>query len=78
VSDAIPPLAGKPVFVVIWTTTPWTIPANLAIAMHPEYDYCAVQVNDQVLIVAEGLKDQFLNANELSGETIATFKAGLL
>ncbi len=53
VSGAIPALAGKPVFVVIWTTTPWTIPANLAIAMHPEYDYCAVEVDGQLLIVAE-------------------------
>jgi len=78
VSAAVPALAGKPVSVVIWTTTPWTIPANLAIAMHPEYDYCAVEVDGQVLIVAEGLKDQFLAANSLSGDVIATFKAGLL
>ncbi len=34
----------KPLFVVIWTTTPWTIPANLAIAVHPEVDYQVVEV----------------------------------
>ncbi len=78
ISADVPALAGKPVFVVIWTTTPWTIPANLAIAMHPEYDYCAVLVDGQALIVAEGLKDQFLSANSLEGEVIATFKAGIL
>ena len=52
----IPALKGKNVFVVIWTTTPWTIPANLAIALHPDLDYVAVDVgNNQVLILAEGL-----------------------
>jgi isoleucyl-tRNA synthetase len=77
-SAEIPALAGKPVFVVIWTTTPWTIPANLAIAMHPEYEYCAVEVDSQVLIVAVGLKDQFLTANGLEGTVVATFTAGIL
>jgi isoleucyl-tRNA synthetase len=36
-----PALQGRRVFVVIWTTTPWTLPANLAIAFHPEYEYAA-------------------------------------
>ena len=55
-SQDIPALKGKNVFVVIWTTTPWTIPANLAIALHPDLDYVAVDVgNNQVLILAEGL-----------------------
>ncbi len=35
-------LAGKNVFVVIWTTTPWTLPANLGIAVHPDFDYSAI------------------------------------
>jgi isoleucyl-tRNA synthetase len=78
VSAAIPALAGKQIFVVIWTTTPWTIPANLAIALHPDFDYCALEVNGQVLVVAEGLKDQFLSANGLTGTVIATFKADQL
>jgi isoleucyl-tRNA synthetase len=55
-SQDVPALKGKSVFVVIWTTTPWTIPANLAIALHPDLDYVAVDIgNDQVLILAEGL-----------------------
>ena len=55
-SREIPALKGKHVFVVIWTTTPWTIPANLAIALHPDLDYVAVDTgNDEVLILAEGL-----------------------
>jgi isoleucyl-tRNA synthetase len=40
---------------VIWTTTPWTIPANLAIALHPELDYVVVRANDEKYVVAEGL-----------------------
>jgi isoleucyl-tRNA synthetase len=55
-SQDVPALKGKSVFVVIWTTTPWTIPANLAIALHPDLDYVAVDIgNDQVLILAQGL-----------------------
>ncbi len=51
-----PALAGKAVSLVIWTTTPWTIPANLAVALHPAFSYVAVQVGDQeVYILAEGL-----------------------
>jgi isoleucyl-tRNA synthetase len=51
-----PSLKGKRVFIVIWTTTPWTIPANLAIALHPDFDYVAADVgNNEVLIMAEGL-----------------------
>ena len=55
-SEKFPALKGKKVFVLIWTTTPWTLPANLAIALHPDYDYVAVDTKDHgVLILAEGL-----------------------
>ena len=43
---------GK-VYMVIWTTTPWTLPANLAISLHPEFQYAAVAIKDEVLVVAE-------------------------
>jgi isoleucyl-tRNA synthetase len=48
-------LLGRNVSVVIWTTTPWTLPANLAIAFHPDYDYVAVEVGDEVFILAKRL-----------------------
>lgn len=48
-------LKGKEVSVIIWTTTPWTIPANLAIALHPDYHYAAVCVGEEVYICAEDL-----------------------
>ncbi len=50
-----PALAGRPVSVLIWTTTPWTIPSNLAIAFHPEFDYAAYDVDGRAVIVAEAL-----------------------
>ncbi len=78
VSAAIPAFAGKQAYVVIWTTTPWTIPANLAVAMHPEYDYVALETEKGVLVVAEGLKDSFLATTGLTGAVIATFSATLL
>ena len=77
-SAEIPALAGKEAYVVIWTTTPWTIPANLAVALHPEFDYVALETEKGVLIVAEGLKDSFLATVGLTGVVIATFKAGVL
>jgi isoleucyl-tRNA synthetase len=51
----VPALAGRDVSVLIWTTTPWTIPSNLAIAFHPEFDYAAYETDGRVVIVAEGL-----------------------
>ncbi len=47
--------SDKPLFVVIWTTTPWTIPANLAIALHPEVNYAVVDLPTERLILAEDL-----------------------
>jgi isoleucyl-tRNA synthetase len=55
-SNDYPALAPKSVYVVIWTTTPWTLPANLAIALHPEFEYVAVDVgHDTVFILAREL-----------------------
>ncbi len=47
-----PKLAGRKVYGLIWTTTPWTIPANVAIAYHPKFEYVAVEVGGDVYIVA--------------------------
>src|SRR6266853_690531 len=51
----VPALADRDVSVLIWTTTPWTIPSNLAIAFHPEFDYAAYDVDGRAVIVAEML-----------------------
>ncbi len=56
--DIDPALSGRDVSVVIWTTTPWTIPANLAIALHPDFEYAAVETaGDETLILARELVD---------------------
>jgi len=53
-----PKLAGREVSFVIWTTTPWTIPANLGIALHPGYVYVAVEHKGQALVLAEDMVEQ--------------------
>lgn len=46
---------GKPAYVLIWTTTPWTLPANLGIAVNPRFDYATVDVGGEVYVVARDL-----------------------
>ena len=61
-SGPYPALAGKDVFIAIWTTTPWTIPANLAVALHPDLTYVAVDTAEYgVLILADGLLETFVD-----------------
>jgi len=75
----VPELSGKKVSVLIWTTTPWTIPANLAICVNPELDYVAVQAGGDVLILAEGLLEAAMLDCEISDyKILATFGGGLL
>jgi len=50
-----PELKGRRVSVIIWTTTPWTLPANLGIAFHPEYEYAAFEAGPEVYLVAKRL-----------------------
>ncbi len=56
-ASRVPALEGRRVSVLIWTTTPWTIPSNLAVAFHPELDYAAYEIEDRVVIIAEGLAE---------------------
>ena len=78
-STRIPELKGKRVSVIIWTTTPWTIPANLAIAFHPDESYAAVEAGDEVFILAERLvainMESFGTANY---RIITTFKGSVV
>lgn len=61
-SQIHPALAGRRVWGLIWTTTPWTIPANLAIAYHPNFEYVAVEADGEAYIVAAGLLAQTADA----------------
>ena len=63
--------------IVIWTTTPWTMPANLGISLHPEFDYVALKTESGAhYMVAEGLQEAFITACDLGDcQVVATFKA---
>jgi len=54
-SEIFPILKDKQVFVLIWTTTPWTLPANLAIAFHPDFEYSAFEADGKFFIAAKRL-----------------------
>ncbi|WP_282041526.1 isoleucine--tRNA ligase [Halomonas alimentaria] len=64
----------KPAVIVIWTTTPWTIPANQALNMHPEFTYALVDTGSRLLVLAEELVESCLERYGLEGEVIATAK----
>jgi len=53
----VPALAGKDVSVLIWTTTPWTIPNNLAVAFHPTFEYGAYDIDGKAVIIAKDLAE---------------------
>ncbi|MFO7577651.1 MAG: class I tRNA ligase family protein, partial [Pelovirga sp.] len=80
--DALPEslshLADKPLSFVIWTTTPWTIPANLGISLNPELPYAVVDTGAEYLVVAAGLQEQvFATVAVDQAHVVATFDASL-
>ena len=62
---------GKPAAIVIWTTTPWTIPANQALNVHPEFTYALVDTGERLLLLAEELVESCLQRYGLTGEIVA-------
>lgn len=66
----------RPISVVIWTTTPWTLPANLAIALNPEYEYVLVGINGEgahagaALVMAEGLMEATLSSCKIAADDV--------
>ena len=72
--DSLP----KPAYAVIWTTTPWTIPANQALNIHPEFDYALVDVGDKLLVLAADLVESSLKRYGLEGLVIGTAKGARL
>src|ERR1041384_8286337 len=78
-ASRVPALAGRKVSVLIWTTTPWTIPSNLAIAFHPDFDYAAYDVDGRAVIVAEALAEQVAKvAGRTFGPPLARMKGTAL
>jgi isoleucyl-tRNA synthetase len=63
-----------PVYIMVWTTTPWTIPANLAVALKPDFDYVAARARDCIYILAEGLASLVMAHLGIKFEVIDKFK----
>ena len=78
VSDVVPGADGAPVSVVIWTTTPWTLPANLGIALHPQFVYASVKTEDHgILVMAKEMVESVMQTLgiekfEILGDIAAT------
>lgn len=59
------PVKDLPIYIVIWTTTPWTLPANLALAVHPELSYVGVKAPSGVLLIAKDTIDNLKDKVEI-------------
>jgi isoleucyl-tRNA synthetase len=75
--------AGRDIYILIWTTTPWTIPANLAIALHADFDYTLFEMKGELYVAASALlpaiaalnNDPFTKLQEFKGRELDGFKA---
>jgi isoleucyl-tRNA synthetase len=59
---------NKPLSLLAWTTTPWTLPSNLALAVHPEVDYCLVEHEEYTYVLAKELIDKYFDEPKIIGE----------
>lgn len=72
--DPLPGIEGRACY-VIWTTTPWTLPANLAISLHPDFEYSAIRAGDETLLMASDLAAKALAECDITDySTIATYR----
>ena len=60
----------RPMDIVIWTTTPWTLPANQAVAVHPDFDYVLVDAGGRLLVLAESLTAQVMHRCRIETYTV--------
>ena len=67
-----------PAFAVIWTTTPWTLPANEAVSAHPEFDYQLIDTSRGALILVAELAESCLQRYALSGTVLGSAKGKAL
>ncbi len=71
------PLVGEDTFIVIWTTTPWTIPSNQAIAIHPDFDYSKIRCKNEILIMASELVEHVLKKKDYEDYEILDTMQGI-
>ena len=65
-------VSEKPVYVVIWTTTPWTLPANQAVSVNPDAHYAVVDTGSEYLLLADALADSALQRYGIDKEQTPT------
>ena len=65
-AGALKEFPDKPLFMLIWTTTPWTLPANLAIAVHPEFTYVAVEAGKEIYIALKDLVEDIMKRSAIT------------
>ena len=68
----VQPGLSENTYILVWTTTPWTLPANMAICVHPDYDYAYVKVGEETYLLAEAMVDSIFG--ELEYEIIRVVK----
>lgn len=74
----IPIPVDAKVCVVIWTTTPWTLPANQAVCVHPNFEYSLIKTSRGLLVLANDLKQVCLERYQITGDTLAVCKGKAL
>lgn len=70
IAQACSAQTDKPIALVIWTTTPWTLPANRAVSLHPELNYQLVDVGERCLLLAEALLESALERYQIEEHQI--------
>jgi isoleucyl-tRNA synthetase len=70
--------ADAKVYAVIWTTTPWTLPANQAVSVHPEFEYRLLKTEKGYLLLVAELSESSLQRYQLSGEAVGQCKGSAL
>ncbi len=76
--DELAEFEGKDIYVLIWTTTPWTIPANLAVAVKEDYDYSLFEINGELYISAEQLIEDIVGKLGNDYKKLKNFKGSSL
>ncbi len=70
VKHGVTALKEKKVYVLIWTTTPWTLPANTGLSFHPDENYVAVNVNGEYLVIAEKLLNSVISIKGITNPEV--------
>jgi isoleucyl-tRNA synthetase len=71
-----PALAGREVYTIIWTTTPWTLPASMAVAFHPDFEYVALAASGDLKAAVKPTDPVYIVAAELAASVTAACQLG--